>query len=87
MSGRPVCLYDANVLYSAQLRGFLVRLALGEVVQAHWTEQIHVGAEEKGEVAAKRRGDPALTWLPYSPWRSSRRPLTAAMHLSRFKPV
>jgi predicted nucleic acid-binding protein len=41
MSDRPVCLYDANVLYSAQLRDFLMRLALGEVVQAHWTEQIH----------------------------------------------
>ena len=41
MPGRPVCLYDANVLYSAQLRDFLIRLALGEVVRAHWTEQIH----------------------------------------------
>jgi predicted nucleic acid-binding protein len=41
MSGRPVCVYDANVLYSAQLRDFLMRLALGEVVRAHWTERIH----------------------------------------------
>jgi hypothetical protein len=41
MSDRPVCLYDANVLYSAQLRDFLMRLALGEVVQAHWTKRIH----------------------------------------------
>ena len=41
MPDRPVCVYDANVLYSAQLRDFLMRLALGEVVQAHWTEQIH----------------------------------------------
>lgn len=41
MPDRPVCLYDANVLYSAQLRDFLMRLALGEVIQAHWTEQIH----------------------------------------------
>lgn len=41
MSDRPVCLYDANVLYSAQLRDFLMRLALGNVVRAHWTEQIH----------------------------------------------
>jgi len=41
MPNRPICVYDANVLYSAQLRDFLVRLALGEVVRAHWTEQIH----------------------------------------------
>jgi predicted nucleic acid-binding protein len=41
MSGRPVCLYDANILYSAQLRDFLVRLALGEALRAHWTEQVH----------------------------------------------
>jgi hypothetical protein len=41
MSGRHVCFYDANVLYSAQLRDFLMRLALGEVVQAHWTERVH----------------------------------------------
>jgi predicted nucleic acid-binding protein len=41
MPDRPVCLYDANVLYSAQLRDFLIRLALGEVVRAQWTEQIH----------------------------------------------
>ncbi|WP_251954831.1 PIN domain-containing protein [Salinibacter ruber] len=41
MSGRPVCLYDANVLYSAQLRDFLMRLVLGGALRAHWTEQIH----------------------------------------------
>ena len=41
MRERPVCVYDANVLYSAQLRDFLVRLALGEVVRAHWSERIH----------------------------------------------
>lgn len=41
MPDRPVCLYDANALYSAQLRDFLMRLALGEVVRVHWTEQIH----------------------------------------------
>jgi predicted nucleic acid-binding protein len=41
MPDRPVCVYDANVLYSAQLRDFLMRLALGEVACAHWTEQIH----------------------------------------------
>jgi hypothetical protein len=41
MQDRPVVLYDANVLYPAQLRDFLMRLALGEVVRAHWTESIH----------------------------------------------
>ena len=29
MQDRPVVLYDANVLYPAQLRDFLMRLALG----------------------------------------------------------
>lgn len=43
MTDRPVCLYDANVLHSAQLRGFLMRLVLGEVVRAHWTEKVHDG--------------------------------------------
>ena len=41
MQDRPVVLYDANVLYPAQLRDFLMRLALGEVVRAHWTEGIY----------------------------------------------
>ena len=41
MPERPICVYDANVLYPAQLRDFLMRLALGEVVRAHWTERIH----------------------------------------------
>jgi predicted nucleic acid-binding protein len=41
MPNRPVALYDANVLYPAQLRDFLMRLALADVVRAHWTEQIH----------------------------------------------
>jgi len=41
MPDRLVCVYDANVLYSAQLRDFLVRLALGEVVRAHWSERVH----------------------------------------------
>jgi hypothetical protein len=41
MTDRPVCVYDANVLYSAQLRDFLMRLAAGAVVRAHWTEEIH----------------------------------------------
>ena len=41
MPGRPVCFYDANVLYSAQLRDFLMRLALGKVVKARWSERVH----------------------------------------------
>lgn len=41
MVHRPICVYDANGLYPAQLRDFLMRLALGDVVRAHWTEQIH----------------------------------------------
>lgn len=41
VTGRPVAVYDANVLYPAQLRDFLMRLAIGGVVRAHWTEQIH----------------------------------------------
>jgi predicted nucleic acid-binding protein len=40
-SGRPVAVYDANVLYPAQLRDFLMRLALQEAVRAHWTDKIH----------------------------------------------
>jgi hypothetical protein len=38
---RPVAVYDANVLYPAQLRDFLMRLALQEAVRAHWTDKIH----------------------------------------------
>ena len=41
MPDRPICVCDANVLYPAQLRDFLMRLALGEVFQAHWSERIH----------------------------------------------
>jgi len=41
MPSRPVCFYDANVLYSAQLRDLLMRLALGEVVKARWSERVH----------------------------------------------
>lgn len=36
-----VCVYDANVLYPAQLRDLLMRLALAELVRAHWTDRIH----------------------------------------------
>ena len=38
---RPVCVYDANVLYPAQLRDLLMRLAVHGLVRAHWTEEIH----------------------------------------------
>lgn len=38
---RPVCIYDANVLYPAQLRDFLMRLAVSGLVRAHWTDEIH----------------------------------------------
>jgi len=38
---RPVCVYDANVLYPAQLRDLLMRLAVRGVVRAHWSEDIH----------------------------------------------
>ncbi len=32
---------DANVLYSAMLRGMFMRLAVGLVFQPKWTERIH----------------------------------------------
>lgn len=35
------CIYDANVLYPAPLRDFLIRLAMTRAVEAHWTERIH----------------------------------------------
>ena len=38
---RLVALYDANVLYPAPLRDLLMQLAYDEVLQAHWTAQIH----------------------------------------------
>lgn len=37
----PVTLYDANVLYPAFLRDLLIQLAMQNVVQARWTNQIH----------------------------------------------
>ena len=36
-----IVVYDANVLYSASLRDFLVELALTSVFEARWTEEIH----------------------------------------------
>lgn len=37
----PAVLYDANVLYPAPLRDFLVRLAIAGLVRARWTDTIH----------------------------------------------
>jgi hypothetical protein len=37
----PVAVYDACVLYSAPVRDLLVRVALADMVRAHWTNQIH----------------------------------------------
>ncbi len=39
--GRPVALYDANVLYSARGRDLLMWLARAGVVAARWTDGIH----------------------------------------------
>jgi hypothetical protein len=36
-----IVLYDACVLYPASLRDLLVRLALSDVFQARWTDEIH----------------------------------------------
>lgn len=36
----PVAVYDANVLYPAQLRDFLMWLGVRNVVRPHWSEQI-----------------------------------------------
>lgn len=36
-----VCVYDANVLYPAQLRDLLIRLAVEGLVRARWTSRIH----------------------------------------------
>lgn len=38
---RSVVVYDANVLYPAHLRDLLMRLAVGGLVRAHWSDQIH----------------------------------------------
>ena len=38
---RKVVLYDACVLYPFYLRDFLVRLALTDLFQARWTDEIH----------------------------------------------
>lgn len=37
---RLVAVLDANVLYPARLRDLLIRLAIGGLYQARWTERI-----------------------------------------------
>jgi PIN domain len=37
----PVVLYDACVLYAAPVRDLLMQLALSDLFQARWTDQIH----------------------------------------------
>ena len=37
----PIVLYDACVLYAAPLRDLLMQLALSDLFQARWTDQIH----------------------------------------------
>ena len=39
-SKRPRVVYDANVLYPAQLRDFLMWVGVNKLVEAHWTEAI-----------------------------------------------
>lgn len=48
----PVALYDACVLYPAPLRDLLMRLALADLFQARWTDEIH--DEWTRNVAANR---------------------------------
>jgi len=49
-----VAVYDANVLYPSTLRDVLIRIALGGLVQAKWTEEI---LEETFRNLAKNRPD------------------------------
>jgi hypothetical protein len=37
----PTVIYDANVLYPAPLRDFLIRVAMSGLVRARWTDAIH----------------------------------------------
>ena len=41
MTARPIVVYDANVLFPAQLRDLLMRLAVAGLVRTHWSEKIH----------------------------------------------
>ena len=52
MTARPIVVYDANVLYPAQLRDLLMRLAVSGLVRAHWSDQIH--EEWMGNVLVNR---------------------------------
>lgn len=47
-------LYDANVLYPAPLRDFLIQLAISDLFQARWTKKIH---EEWTRNLLKNRSD------------------------------
>lgn len=38
---RPIAVYDANVLYPAQLRDLLMRLGTHDLVRPHWSDEIH----------------------------------------------
>jgi predicted nucleic acid-binding protein len=57
MDARPVAVYDANVLYPAQLRDLLLRLAVNDLVRPHWSDEIH--DEWTRNVHADR---PSVTW-------------------------
>ena len=57
MDARPVAVYDANVLYPAQLRDLLLRLATGDLVRPHWSDEIH---DEWTRNADADR--PSVTW-------------------------
>ena len=52
MTTRPLVVYDANVLFPAQLRDLLMRLAVAGLVRAHWSDKIH--EEWMGSVLASR---------------------------------
>lgn len=41
MNSVPACVLDANVLYPAQLRDLLMRLAVAGLFRPHWTDEIH----------------------------------------------
>jgi len=51
VTARPIVVYDANVLYPAQLRDLLMRLAVAGLVRAHGSDQIH--AEWMAHVCAR----------------------------------
>lgn len=59
-SHRPVVVLDANVLYPAQLRDLLMRLAVAGLMRACWTDRIH---EEWTRAVQKRHPDLTLEQL------------------------